>query len=314
MKNPKKPSSFRGLTEPKRFAFTLIELLVVIAIIAILASLLLPALANAKNQAAKAKCVSNLKQIGLAVDLFCQDNADMFPPAGDQSGLANRQTSWDNYINWYLGSGNLTQSLAGITTNSVTPQVLRCPADAGPPTDWVQQNFPTAGRRSYAMNAAGINWQTQYQIPVGPSLVFNLPQIGAPGQHGVGIYWTEDYSSGVAAISYKSSVVVVPSQTILMVEEPGGNNVGGNVWPCICLGPYSTASGSATAPGGSAGDVYQIDPNDANSYGFSVYQSHGKQFNYLLHDGHVSGLATNQTIGTGTLLNPLGMWTINPND
>ena len=129
-----KPHAMNGSRAP---AFTLVELLVVITIIAILAALLLPALAKAKQAAFQASCKSNMKQIGLGMFLYVDDNKQTFAGSASRSDYGPELSDWIYWrtpSNSYPFPDGLIHSLAQspmlqeLGTRGTT-NLFRCPMD-----------------------------------------------------------------------------------------------------------------------------------------------------------------------------------------
>ena len=158
-------------SRPSRLGFTLIELLVVIAIIAILAGMLLPGLARARQKATGVACLNNEKQLSLAALLYAADFQDYFPPngLGDPAvNLANPAPSFVPRL-WVEGREN-SNLVPGAEEGLVNPKVsliapyikvkasFRCPGDRYV-VAVASGGFPRSGQqllhnpRSYAMNS-----------------------------------------------------------------------------------------------------------------------------------------------------------------
>ena len=201
----------RNTRRPGRF--TLIELLVVIAIIAILASMLLPALHSAKDRANQINCASNLKQIGLALHMYMQDYDERIPPHNDNNGVNPATWRWE------------TAQMLLLPYAGGSEEVLHCPEDSG----WTAPG-PTAGGRwwSYALNGCcGYNAQTRdssFEDPVN-TIVFLDCSEGDGGMEGNDDRPYQDplhagfirHNSGLNALFYDGHVdYMTPPQSVTL--------------------------------------------------------------------------------------------------
>jgi len=192
----------------RKWGFTLVELLVVIAIIAILAALLLPATAKAKEKARATQCLSNLRQWGIAFRMYADDNEDFLPRRGQ--GVQplfqiDRPADWFNALPFYFSSPSFQQ----MVTNNAKPtahsqSVFVCPTANDPGGTYFL---------SYGMNMNLSPWNlsqaTKFSEVVQPACVVAMAD--APGAYASTYPSTRPYGV-VARHSQRATMLFLAGQ------------------------------------------------------------------------------------------------------
>jgi prepilin-type N-terminal cleavage/methylation domain-containing protein len=197
-------------------AFTLIELLVVIAIIAILAAILFPVFAQAKEAAKKTACATNLKNIGMAMTLYQADADDMFPNTNVVGLWTGRRFRWP--IMPYLAIAQQRTNPGGYDSNS-SSALLYCPSD---PT---RRNFNDTSY-SYVSSL--------YRPATFLESVTSLAQLAGDGQCPAG-----------TCESISSTAVQFVAQKVMVFEWVNAHKYG----PSGPVGPWGRNTGFTAGPG-----------------------------------------------------------------
>ena len=245
-----------------RPGFTLIELLVVIAIIAILAAILFPVFQGIRENARRTACLSNMKQIGLAAEMYMQDYDERYP----QSKTASAQPQIDDstgqienpdygsvfaMILPYTGSGARATSVADFETHLPEQKLLACPDDPAP--------------FNPDCNATTSN----------PNAPFNNggPQVVS--------YLTNAYF----VFGLSESQVSAPAETIYLAERRSSSSA--NAADSFCDDIYHPWFNDSSNPAGN-----EMDP----TVGAIATTRHGGGANYVFADGHAGWKRFEQTL------------------
>jgi len=143
-----------------RRGFTLIELLVVIAIIAVLAAIIFPVFARAREKARSTTCTSNLKQLGLALTMYCQDYDGLYPWGIDPADYWCPQI-WSGYPQWQAMIPTMYYLHVVVQPYVKNPEVWHCASDSGY-TELEDSGIPmNALPTSYAAYGTSYMWRTE---------------------------------------------------------------------------------------------------------------------------------------------------------
>jgi prepilin-type N-terminal cleavage/methylation domain-containing protein/prepilin-type processing-associated H-X9-DG protein len=286
-----------GRTATIRRGFTLIELLVVIAIIAILAAILFPVFAQAREKARQTSCLSNSKQMGLAVLMYSQDYDETFPLTTLYDfGVESQQSQWVPRIAPYIKNTD----------------IFWCPSDSA-------SGYPRYGgwsgpAISYAANGLMGGAHLQDNVSVGIFGIGNQAVWPNPPNS-----WMNN-SSGItlAAVTYPAATIAICEHLSRDVANPksafswlGANTIWlwpGSVmlWDCTPAGGdcfYN--AGSSTPDGDIAANPYPNGPDG------SVSSTHAGQSNFLFADGHAKSMKPSATNPDGWKHPETNLWISN---
>lgn len=242
--------------------FTLIELLVVVAIIALLMSILLPSLGRAREQAKTLKCLSNLKQVGMAAMMYANQHDNALPPANHSStGTATGDgTRWSNRLQYVItGQGTPINPPYGTSMKDCDPTWIPTPALLCPNSNY---NFldRAQAHANYGWNGLmGVNIQT-------PQPPFN----------------------------YKITRISLPQNLILLTDRWGKNAGGGRDanWGVAPPEPVAATGLGALYPVSYTPDASYTYPESAirNNHGGPAFTA-----NFVYADGHAENQKPEQT-------------------
>jgi prepilin-type N-terminal cleavage/methylation domain-containing protein/prepilin-type processing-associated H-X9-DG protein len=272
-------------------AFTLVELLVVIGIIAIMISILMPALTKARDKANAVKCASNMRQIFLACQMFAQENKDQLPRcafAGDDGALTGPDAEdIDKKVHWAMPSPGVVDFKVGALWKYIQGEVARseviyCPSDNGESVRYGTITSGSGARRnvSYSFNAASMG-PTDRAMSLGTWLSDWCKPPVRPGT--------------TRTLGLRLGTVKDASSKIYIFEEIGPNDG-------LCINPVQNEDDTPSGRHSGQKFINAVRTSNRNTPEYRAWLKAGRG-NHCFFDGHVEMLAPGDIINrdpTGT--------------